>query len=232
MNINSFQFSTEDAKRIILEAPDTTRKTAVVLFITLGLLIGALAFSLYGMTDSWNCELDSSNQTYNSLCHELRGYVGCRNVKGPLSAEIIINYKGEAKASATMVCPWDNAISELRVCFILVSILSILMGIRSLTTESKKQADMVVQVSYIFSFLLLMASTFDLFAVNDSELNNKDVCTLSGTFEFKNVESERLQCGYTFYSMTGFYGYLCGFGLLISALQLRTWKDNLTLDGL
>ena len=42
----------EDAKRLILEAPDTTKRTSVFLFINLFLLIGGLVFSWIGMGDS------------------------------------------------------------------------------------------------------------------------------------------------------------------------------------
>ena len=140
---------------------------------------------------------------------------------------------GEVRASAYMECSWDHAISELRVCFLLSAGLAVLMGLHALSRESKKTAELFIQVCFFFVFLMAMMSTFDLFAVRDAQSNNQDVCTLSGAFEMaQGIEGERLECKYNFFRMTGYYGYLCAISLLISGLQVRIWKNNLSLDDL
>lgn len=107
------------------------------------------------------------------------------------------------------------------------------MGLHALSQESKKNADLYIQASYFFVFLIAMMSTFDLFAVRDAKMNNQDVCTLSGAFEMaKGIEGERLECRYDFFRMTGMYGYLCAISLLISAIQIKNWSNNLSLDDL
>lgn len=223
----------EDAKRLILEAPDTTKRTSVFLLLSLVLLAGGLGLSWVGMGDSWTCELDSSEPTHDFICRDLRRIIGCNNISGPVQAEILLNVKGEVKASAYMECSWDHAISELRVCFLLIAGLAVLLGLHALSRESKKDADFFVQASYFFVFLMIMTSTFDIFAVSDSETNNQDVCNLRGAFEMaKGIEGERLQCTYDFYRTTAFYGYLCALSLLVSAVQVKNWTATLSLDDL
>ena len=223
----------EDAKRLLLEAPDTTRRTSVFLLISLLLLVGGLILSWKGMNVSWICELDSSEEIHASVCKNLRRIVGCRNISGPVYAEILLNVRGEVKASAFMECPWDHAISELRVCFLLSASLAVLMGLHALSKESKKNAELFIQVCFFFVFLIAMMSTFDLFSVTDAQSNNQDVCTLSGAFEMaQGIEGESLNCNYDFFKITGFYGYLCTLSLLISALQVKSWSNYLSLDGL
>jgi hypothetical protein len=223
----------EDAKRLILEAPDTTKKTSFFLFLTLVFLIGGLVLSWIGMGDSWVCELDSNSENHAFICRELRRLVGCTNISGPIHAEILLNVKGEVKASANIECSWDHAISELRVCFLLTSVLAVLLGLHALSRESKKNAELYVQASYFFVFLILMMSTFDLFAVANAENTNQDLCTLTGVFELsKGIEGEKLECTYDFFRITGVYGYLCALSLLVSALQVKTWSSNLSIDDL
>ena len=223
----------EDAKRLILEAPDSTRKTSVFLFVSLALLIGGLVLSWKGMGDSWNCELDSSDTTHAFICRDLRSIVGCRNISGPVHAEILLNVKGEVKASAYMECSWDHASSELRVCFLVTAGFSVLIGLHALSQESRKKAETFIQSCYFFVFLIAMTSTFDLFSVRNSQTSNQDVCTLSGAFEMaKGIEGERLECKYDFFKATGLYGYLCALSLLISAIQVKYWSTRISSDGL
>lgn len=223
----------EDAKRLILEAPDTTKRTSIFLLISLLLLSGGLILSYKGLGDSWTCELDSSEETHAFICRDLRSIIGCRNISGPIRAEILLNVKGEVKASAYMECSWDHAISELRVCFLLSAGLAVLLGLHALSRESKKNAELLIKVCYFFVFLMVMMSTFDLFAVRDAQSNNQDVCTLSGAFEMaKGIEGERLECQYDFFKITGAYGYICALSLFISAIQVRIWSNNLSMDDL
>lgn len=39
-------------------------------------------------------------------------------------------------------CPWEIAISEIRLCFILLSITSVLVGIYALRKSNKKYAEL------------------------------------------------------------------------------------------
>jgi hypothetical protein len=223
----------EDAKRLILEAPDSTKRTSVFLILTLILLAGGLGLSFVGMGDSWRCDLDSTDPTHAFICRDLRSIVGCRNISGPIRAEILLNVKGEVKASAYMECSWDHAISELRVCFLLTAGLAVLLGLHALSRENRKNAELFIQACFFFVFLIIMSSTFDIFSVRDAQTNNQDVCTLSGAFELaKGIEGERLECNYEFFRVTALYGYLCALSLLISGVQMKNWMATLAVDDL
>lgn len=221
----------EDAKRLIFEAPDSTKRTSFFLIISLLLISGGLYLTYKGLGDVWTCELDSTQENFAFICRDLRSLLGCRNISGPVKAEILLNVKGEVRASAYMECSWDHAISELRVCFLLSSGLAIIMGLSALLYSRKKNAEVFIQACYFFVFLLIMMSTFDLFAVRDASRNNQDVCTLSGAFEMaKGIEGERLQCDYEFYRLTALYGYVCAFSLILSGLQMKHWLLTSTPD--
>ena len=225
------KFLGEDAKKLIFEAPDSTKRTSLFLILSLLLISGGLYLSFKGLGDVWTCELDSTQENFAFICRDLRSLLGCRNISGPVKAEILLNVKGEVRASAYMECSWDHAISELRVCFLLSSGLAILMGLSALLYTKRKNAEVFIQASYFFVFLLIMMSTFDLFAVRDASRNNEDVCTLSGAFEMaKGIEGERLQCDYEFYRMTALYGYVCAFSLILSGLQMKHWLLTSTPD--
>ena len=227
------KFLGEDAKRLIFEAPDSTKRTNVFLIITLFLLTGGLYLSFKGVGDIWTCELDSTQENFAFICRDLRSLLGCRNISGPVKAEILLNVKGEVRASAYMECSWDHAMSELRVCFLLSSGLAVVLALNALVYNKKKNAEVFIQASYFFVFLLIMMSTFDLFAVRDAENNNQDVCTLSGAFEMaKGIEGERLECNYDFFRLTALYSYLCAFSLLLSSLQVKQWLATSDMDDL
>jgi hypothetical protein len=57
------------------------------------------------------------------------------------SALVIFNYNGIFKA----VCPWEIAVSELRVCFILLSVVCVLLGFYAIRSQSRKFADLVIK---------------------------------------------------------------------------------------
>jgi hypothetical protein len=225
------KFLGEDAKRLVFEAPDSTRRTSIFLLVSLLLLSGGLYLTFKGIGDTWTCELDSSQENFAFICRDLRSLLGCRNISGPVKAEILLNVKGEVRASASVECSWDHAISEIRVCFLLTSSLAVILGLNALFYNKRKNADVFIQSSYFFVFLLIMMSTFDLFAVRDASNNNQDVCTLSGAFEMaKGIEGERLECNYDFFKMTALYGYICAFSLVVSGLQVKHWLATSDLD--
>ena len=95
---------------------------------------------------------------------------------GPLKAEIILDIQTQAKASANIVCPWENAMSELRICFDIGSLLVLVIGIAALIKESKELADMHINSAYFFGLLMGIAATFDFFAISDSKTNNFSLC--------------------------------------------------------
>ncbi|CAG9325051.1 unnamed protein product [Blepharisma stoltei] len=227
------RFSSEDAKRLIFEAPDTTRRTLFVLLFTFVCLIIHIYCTYLGTANSWTCELDSTDPKHNYVCKELMQKASCSTLTGPLKAEILLNINDEVKASALIVCPWENAISELRICFALGSALVVIIGLLSLSNEDKKLADLHINSAYFFTLLLVISSTFDLFAVSNSNTNNYSLCNLTNEFSVEDgISGEYLSCTHDIYNFTAYLGYVAAVMLLASSYYLKGWRDNLSLDGL
>ena len=227
-----FQQSTEQAKRLILEAPDNTRKTIFALLTSLVLLCLLLLLSYLGTGTSWTCELDSNEPSHDYICKELRRAANCRNLSGPIRTEILLDINSQVKASAMIVCPWENAISELRICFILTSILTVLLGFFAISKESKRQAELHSSSAYFFCLLLAIASTFDLYSIADAETNNYSLCNLVDEFEVaEGVTGERMNCTFRIYEFTAYIGYLAAASVLFAGYQVNQWKSQISAEG-
>ena len=221
----NFRDTTQIAKDLLLRSNQVTSRTAMSLVASLVAVAIGLLITLVGMSNSWTCELDSNTGMHDPLCTELRSFMGCTKISGPVRAEVLLNVKGEVKASAYLVCPWETAISEVKVCIFLTTLLGIFFGLRALSNESKKQAEFFVQSSYFFSFMLAVGSVFDFFALAAAEANNQDVCTLSGSFEVsEGIEADKLDCSYWLFSLTGYYGLVCAVLVLVSNFYMKDWK--------
>lgn len=225
--------STEQAKRLIFEAPDTTKRTSLILVGTLLLILINLGLSFKGTGSSWNCELDSANPRQYYICKQLQRSASCRTLTGPLQAEIMINSNNEVKASAYIVCPWENAMSELRICFALGAGLSVFIGLLALMKEDKKLAEFHFNSVIFFSLLLGIAAIFDLLAVSNSKSNNFAMCNLTDDFKLEEgIVGERIECSHGLYELTGWIGWISTAALLTSGYFMREWKNNLSFDGL
>lgn len=58
--------------------------------------------------------------------------------------------------SQKIECPWEIAISEIRLCYILLAILGTLTGMYALKKTNKKYAELSFQISLAFSALLVI----------------------------------------------------------------------------
>lgn len=68
----------------------------------------------------------------------------------------MLNIQNEVKASALAICPWEIAMSELRLCFVLLSILSVMIGLYSIRKDSKAYINIHVQSAIFLGFLLVL----------------------------------------------------------------------------
>lgn len=221
------------AKLNVLEAPDTTWKVLLLLFTTLATLFGMLVLSYLGSGSSWICEVDNDDPKHNYICSELRLATSCRTLSGPVQAEIILDIDGEAQASALVACPWENAISELRLCFVLASMFIVMVGLLALSNESRKQAELHYNAAWFFAVMLMISSSFDLFAVNDSSTNNSSLCTYTDAFQSNEGDTgESLACSYALFTFTAYAGYATAALLLYTAIQMKIWRSSLSPDGL
>ena len=55
----------------------------------------------------------------------------------------MLNLDNNVKASGVIQCPWEIAISELRICFTLLSLLSCGIGLLAVKNKNKKYAGIV-----------------------------------------------------------------------------------------
>jgi len=129
-------------------------KTFIILtFISLTIL---LIFSLLTIRDVWECELDENSKTQSNICSELRRSVSCKTtVAPPIRAEVILRINNTIKASAFAFCGWDTAVSEIRLCFIILNFMSIYFGIKAIYSCSKKNSDIVTSINLQFSLFTL-----------------------------------------------------------------------------
>ena len=222
--------STVNAKRLLLEGNDRTKKTSIFLIVAGLSLVILFALSYLGTGSSWTCELDKTDEKHNYICKQLRKDASCISLTGPINAEIILDINNEVKSSELIICPWENAISELRVCFIFGALLIVGLGITALSKEDKNLAEVHISSAYFFSLLLAIAASFDLYAVEDSIINNFSLCNLTDEFAVEvGVTGERMDCSHALYKITGFAGFICSLTLIIAALQVKNWKNNLKI---
>lgn len=223
--------STANTKRLIMEGSEKAKKTSIFLLVSGFSLLLLLALSYLGTGNSWTCELDNTDPKHAYICKQLRKDASCTSLTGPISAEIILGINNEVKASALIVCPWENAISELRVCFALGAILIVAIGIVALAQKDKQLADVHINSSYFFSLLLAIAAFFDLYAVEDSVSNNYSLCNLTDEFAVANgVTGERMECSHELYKITAYLGIICSATLITAAFQVKSWRGTLGLD--
>ena len=218
-------------KQILSQGNEVAKRSSILLIITGLLLLLLLLLSYLGTGSSWTCELDTTQGSNWNICTSLRKDASCMSLAGPLHAEILLNINDEIRASALIVCPFENAISEIRVCFVLAGLMLIVLSLTAISKEDKKLADLSIHSSYFFSLLLAIAGSFDLYAVQDSRANNFSLCNLTEHFALEpGVKGERMECSHDLYSLTGYFGFVCSFFVLNSALQLRSWRSSLGIS--
>ena len=150
------------------------------------------------------------------------------SLAGSLHAEIMLKINDEIRTSALIVCTFENAVSKIRVCFVLAGLLLVVLSVTAISKEDRKLADLSIHSSYFFSLLLAIAGSFDLYAVQDLRAHNFSLCNLTDHFALEpGVKGERMECLDELYTLTGYIGFVCNFFVLNSALQLRSWKLNL-----
>ena len=223
--------STDKAKKLILESPDYTRKAAIVLIISAIVTFTHLILSFVGTETEWSCELDQLDSKHEAICKKLLKTASCRNLKGPLRAEIILDIQTEAKASAEIICPWENAMSELRICFIVGCLLTNIAGITALIKESKNLAELTIDASYFFGLLLFISALFDYSAINDSLIDNYFLCNWTKDIDLGiGVSKEHLNCNYSLFTFTAYCGVLNSICLFIASYTTGIWKKHLVLE--
>jgi len=197
--------------------------------VTLIALVVVVCLSIYSMRDEWICELDSDDPKHDVICRELRKAVNCRTtVASPIRAETNLIINNQVKASSLTVCGWDIASSELRVCFVLVSIACVIVGMNAVKNENKKKAELHAQLALFFGILLLIAGFFDWVAISDSQTNNYSLCNLKDEFTVdKNVQSESMICSYGVYYLTSLATVISGGMMIFSSITVNQWKTTI-----
>lgn len=122
-------------------------KIKIFLILSFISLILVLVSTWGTIRDYWICELDENNKHNHLICKELRRAVNCKTtIAPPIRAEVILRINNTIKASALAFCGWDTAISEIRTCFCILSLITIYLAWNAISTQSKKLAEIVISL--------------------------------------------------------------------------------------
>jgi cytochrome bd-type quinol oxidase subunit 2 len=189
--MENFQYSTEEElylmKKKLVENDKLRTQANIFTYVTLGCLILLMVCSMYTIRDEWVCELDQENKNQSHICKELRSAVNCKTtIAPPIRAEVLLRINNTIRASAYAFCGWDTAVSEIRLCFIMLSFISVYFSFKALSRSSKKLAEISSYSAFIFAFLLLISSLFDYIQILDSRVNNYNLCNLRDEFKVES----------------------------------------------
>lgn len=236
--MESFQYSTEDElylhKKKLIENDKMKTQSTYLVAISTGTLICLLIISIVTVRDLWVCELDQNDPNYSHICKELRRSVNCKTtVAPPIKAEVLLKINNKVRASAIAFCGWDTAVSEIRICFIILSFLSIYFAWMAIIKSSKKQAEIFSYSALFFSILLIISSIFDYIQILDSKMNNYNLCNLIDEFKVeKNIDSEIMECSFTSFYWTIVLSLLTSIFLLFSSSYVSEWSKTISKDNL
>ncbi|EGR33867.1 hypothetical protein IMG5_034150, partial [Ichthyophthirius multifiliis] len=141
-----------------------------------------LVMSVSGISDVWNCILEKDNHQNKQLCMAVRKKLNCKTVQGPLNGLISLHTDQNANATAEISCPWQSGISEIRICFILSSIVSIILAALALKKEDKEYSNMHTVSAMFLSVLMIISALFDYISIRNSLINNYNLCNLKEEF--------------------------------------------------
>jgi len=235
--MESFQYSTEDElyihKKKLVENSKLRSQSVYWIISSFICLFILLCISLSTVRDVWDCELDQENQSQIHICKELRKAVNCKTtVAAPIRAEVMLKINNTIKASAVAFCGWDTAVSEIRVCFIMLSFLSVYYAWTALKISSKKMARIFSYSSLFFAILLVISSIFDYIQILDSKINNYNLCNLIDEFKVEsNVDSERMDCSFNLFYYTILFSILSVVSLVISSHTVSAWSKTISKDN-
>jgi hypothetical protein len=72
--------------------------------------------------------------------------------------------KTDLKASAIIECPWEIAISEIRLCLILLSYISVLTGFYAIKKSNRKYAELSFLSGIAFAVLLVKHTSLTIYS--------------------------------------------------------------------
>jgi hypothetical protein len=234
--MENFQYSTEDEiylhKKKLVENSRLRTQSKYLILVTIFFLFILLCLSIFTVRDLWICELDEENQNQTHICRELRKAVNCKTtVAAPIRAEVLLKINNKIKASAFAFCGWDTAISEIRICFIMLSFLSVYYAWRALKKSSKKMANLFSYTAVFFAILLTISSIFDYIQILDSKMNNYNLCNLIDEFKVEsNVESERMDCSFHLFYFTIVFSIFSVISLILSSYTVSAWSKTISKD--
>ncbi|CAK75990.1 unnamed protein product (macronuclear) [Paramecium tetraurelia] len=214
------------AKKLLYESDGNTKKSLILNLVALGLLLILLFYSIIGSDDKWTCEIESANNRGHYICVEMRRTMNCKTISGPIRSEIFLKVKQDLQASAIIECPWEIAVSEVRLCFILLSISSVLIGIYALRKSNKKYGELSFQIGIAFSVLLLISAYFDYISIKASQINNYNLCNLQEEFSIEEKMKGQMECSFSFYNFTVFLELACSIALIINSIFINQWRYN------
>lgn len=234
--MEEYQYSTEEEiflhKKRLLENSTLKKYSKIYVllsFISLSLLLFS---SLFTIRDSWICSLDYFFNQYNSVCQELRKSVNCRTtLASPIKAEVFLRINNSKLISSVAFCGWDTAVSEIRICFLILSFVSIYIAIKAFNISSPQLCNIFSYCSMFFAILLVITSCFDYIQILDSQNDNYNMCNMRDQFKVRDTyTSEQVNCSYGVFYTTILFSLLSAVLLLISSCFIDKWAKSIPQD--
>ncbi len=136
------------------------------------------------------------------MCKKFREEFNCRTtVATPINMLLSIRIDYDAELLFKAQCAWDAASSELRMAFVMTTIILVLIGFSGVSDEDLRRAEIYLYGGLFLSILLLISAFFDMVLIRDSKADNFSVCEARDTLP-KEIQPQRLECSYLRYYMT------------------------------
>jgi hypothetical protein len=234
--MENFQYTTEDEiylhKKNLMENSKLKNQSSTLIVLTFISLSILFIISLVTIRDEWVCELDEDSKNQLHICKELRKAVNCKTtIAPPIKAEVLLRINNTIRASAYAFCGWDTAVSEIRICFIMLSFISIYIAWKALSKSSKKMSEIFSYTAVFFAILLIISSLFDYIQILDSKVNNYNLCNLKDEFKVESyVDSEVMDCTFNLFYSTIVFSLFSSIFLLISSQVMSAWAKTVSKD--
>lgn len=200
-----------------------SRTVKIFLFFALFVTFVHLGLSLFGTEDWSGCEEEASDLIRKKICEDFMRNVNCKKLERPVKGQIVMEDKMGKKTVGEVLCGWENAMTEIRICFDFGCLLAVGTAIAALCKKSRYLAELSLNGSYFFVLLLTVVSLFDYLAVQESKTANFLLCTLDEELDSNGITTKNLIFSYTLFNFTVFWGFFTSLCLVFTSYLIRAW---------
>lgn len=207
-------------------------KKCIILFslLTLTTLTIHLILSLKGLSNTWDCKVNSPESKHDLICYRLIQSTTCRHIEGPFSLNVELDIQTQFKGYLSINCPWNIVSSEFHITLNLISFAFSVYQLYLYCFNLPKNFWSSKILSIILGTLFLVVSVFDILSID------KSVKVNSGLHSWKNtphlgsgVTLHKLQADYTYFILTPITSFTSSI-LMQFTLYFSTPTQKLELD--